>query len=96
MKNNNQQSIKEVLKDLVETYRLKSKLTQNKIRSIWANAMGPSIARYTKDIILRRNKIYITIESAPLRNELSFGKDKILKILNEELGEETIQEVVIR
>jgi hypothetical protein len=31
-----------------------------------------------------------------LRQELSYGKEKIQKILNEELGEEYITEVIIR
>ena len=38
--------------------------------------MGKAIANYTKDIKLRKNKLYLTIESAPLKQELSFGKEK--------------------
>ncbi|MEO1434926.1 MAG: hypothetical protein AAFV80_05275 [Bacteroidota bacterium] len=36
------------------------------------------------------------LESAALRQELSYGRDKIKKVLNEELGEEYIKEVIIR
>lgn len=96
MKNSNQSSLKEVLKEMVETYRLKNRLNQTKIQSLWANMMGAPIARYTKDLKIRRNKLYVSIESASLRQELSFGKEKIKRILNEELGEEIIEEVVIR
>lgn len=96
MKKTNEQSLKDVLKDLVETYRLKSKLNQTRINSIWEQLMGKSISNYTKEIKVRKNKLYLTIESASLRQELSFGKDKIRQMLNEELGEEFIQEVIIR
>jgi predicted nucleic acid-binding Zn ribbon protein len=96
MKNANEKSLKEVLKELVETYRLKSNLNQSRIKSAWGQLMGPSIARYTKDIKVRKHTLYLTVESAALRQELSFGKEKIMKILNEELGEEFIREVVIR
>ena len=95
-KKSNEVSLKQVLKEMVETYRLQSRLNQTKIRAFWEKSMGSAILRYTKDIKLRRNKLYISIESAPLRQELSYGKEKIRRLLNEELGEDTIQEVIIR
>ena len=95
-KHNNEMTLKEALKAMIDHYRLKGKLNQNRIKSLWAQLMGPSIAGYTKEIRLQRNKLYLTIESAPLRQELSYGKDKIRKMLNEELGEEYIEEVIIR
>ncbi len=96
MKNTNEQSLKQVLKDMVETYRLKARLNQTKIKSLWERLMGKAIANYTKEIKLRRNKLYLTIESAPLKQELSYGKDKITKLLNDELGEDYIDDVIIQ
>ena len=43
-----------------------------------------------------RKKLYITVDSAPLRQELSYGREKIKKVMNEELGEDYIEEVIIR
>jgi predicted nucleic acid-binding Zn ribbon protein len=96
MSDANQHSLKEVLKEMVETYRLKNRLNQARIKELWEKQMGRPIARYTKDLKIRRNKLYVSIESASLRQELSFGKDKIKRILNEALGEDLIEEVVIR
>lgn len=96
MRNANEQSLKQVLKDMVETYRIKARLNQNKIQRIWEKLMGTSIARYTKEIKLRRNKLYLTIESASLKQELSYGKDQIIQLINNELGENCVDEVIIR
>jgi hypothetical protein len=95
MKKHNDQKIDEVLKDMLQKYRLNSKYNQTKIKSLWGTLMGPSISRYTKDIVIRRNKLFVTLESSPLKQELSLGKEKIRNIINEELGEEFIKEVVI-
>ena len=95
-KHNNEVTLKEALKAMIEHYRLRGKLNQSRIKSLWAQLMGPSIAGYTKEIRLSKNKLYITIESAPLRQELSYGREKIRKMLNEKLGGEYIEEVVIR
>lgn len=95
MKRHNDQKIDEVLKEMLKTYRLESKLNQTRIKSLWESLMGPNISRYTKDIIIRRSKLFLTLESSPLKQELSMGKEKIRKIINDELGEEFIKEVVI-
>ena len=96
MRNTNEQSLKQVLKDMVESYRLKARLNQSKIRSIWEKLMGQAISKYTREIKLRKSKLYLTIDSASLKQELSFGKDQIAKLINNELGEDCIDEVIIR
>ncbi|MEZ4993653.1 MAG: DUF721 domain-containing protein [Saprospiraceae bacterium] len=95
MKNHNEKTLKEALQVMVEHYRLKSRLNQTRIRAHWAEMMGPSIMRYTREIKMGRKKLYIYLDSAPLRQELSMGKEKIRRMLNEKLGEDYIQEVVI-
>ena len=88
MKRHNDQKISEVLKEIMNSKRLKPKLNQNKVKSLWETMMGPSINKYTKKLSDRRNKLYVTIESAPVKQDLAFGKEKIKKMINEELGEE--------
>jgi predicted nucleic acid-binding Zn ribbon protein len=95
MKRHNDQKIGDALKDMLDKYRLNSKFNQTKIKSLWESLMGPSISRYTKDIVVRRKKLFVTLESSPLKQELSLGKEKIKNIINDELGEEFIEEVVI-
>lgn len=96
MKRHNDQKINEVLGDMIGSLNLKPKLNQTKIREAWLNLMGKSIDRYTSKITLRKKKLYITISSSPLKQELSYGKDKLLNLLNKELGEEYLEEIVIR
>ncbi len=88
--------LKAVLKQFANSRKFKAKLTKTKVVSLWGSIMGPTIAQYTKQIDLVRGTLYITIESAALRQELSYGKSKIQKIINEELGENAISEVIIR
>jgi len=96
MKKHNDQKLDEVLKDMVSSYKLKPKLHQTKIRQLWADLLGPSISKHTRHLSIRGKVLYITIDSAPLKQELHFGKEKICNLLNEELGEEYLKDVVIR
>ncbi len=96
MTNANEHSLKDALLQMVEHYRLRSRLTQVRINKCWASVMGPSIAQYTTDIKVRRQKLFVTLSSAALKQELSYGKEKILRNLNDELGEELLTDIEIR
>lgn len=95
-KDKNQLTLKEALHAMIESYRLKPKLNQTRIKSVWANLMGPTIDGYTRDLYIRGRKLFVTIESAPLRQELSYSKEKLRNRINEELGEEYLEEIIIR
>jgi predicted nucleic acid-binding Zn ribbon protein len=96
MRNKNDQSISEVMKEMIQEYKLEPQLNESRVKSLWNELMGKTIASYTSHISVRKNVLYLTILSAPLRHELSFAKDKIRDLLNVELGETFIKEVVIR
>jgi len=66
------------------------------IEQVWEQIMGKTIAKYTEDIKIHGNKLYITTSVAPLRNELLFQKDNIIKQVNDALGEKVIKEVIIK
>lgn len=96
MRKTNEQSIKEVLKDLVETYRLKTKLNQAKVEELWEKMMGKTVTQHTTELRIRNQKLYVTVDSAPLRQELSYSRADILTKLNTELGESFLKEVLIK
>ena len=58
--------------------------------------MGPAIQKYTTAIKLQGTTLYVQLSSSVLREELSYGKEKIVKMLNEELGKELIEKLVLR
>lgn len=78
---------------LLDAYKIKHKLYEYRIRAHWAELMGPSIARYTSKMEVYDGVLTIYLNSAPLRNELAYAKDKIIKTINEHLGERYIKEV---
>jgi hypothetical protein len=96
MRKTNEQNIKDVLKELVETYRLKSKLTTTKIQTLWEQLMGKTVTEHTTELKIRNQKLYVYVDSAPLRQELSYSREKILTDLNTKLEEEFLKEVIIK
>ncbi|MEL7222822.1 MAG: DUF721 domain-containing protein [Bacteroidota bacterium] len=96
MSKHNETNLKTAIKAMLDHYKLQGRYQQTRLKQLWPAIMGPSIAQYTTDIKIYRHVFYVTISSAPLKQELSMGKEKIKKMLNEELGEDYLKEVVIR
>ena len=85
------QTIGEVLDDIVGSKALKTGLTNAKVVQIWSKLMGENIERYTDKIIVRNKTLTISLSSAPLREELTYGKEKIIRMINEETGVKLIE-----
>ncbi len=91
-----QQSLGDVLKDFVSDNNLQKGLDKVAVRDVWEKVMGPAITKYTQNIKLDRETLFVQLTSSVLREELSYGKEKILANLNEELGKELIKKLVLR
>lgn len=89
-------SIGDALKQFLRKSKLKGNIQALQITDIWEKLMGKTIARYTDKIQIINRTLFITTTVAPLKNELMFQKDKIMQRVNEALGENLINEIIIR
>ncbi|MFD0835400.1 DUF721 domain-containing protein [Mariniflexile aquimaris] len=95
-RNNEHISISDALKEFVETNKLEKGLNKVNVADAWANLMGNGVNNYTRAVNLENSTLYIQLSSSVLREELSYGKEKIIKMLNEELGKEIIKKLILR
>jgi hypothetical protein len=94
MKVSNDRTIGEVIRELVETYHLEGKLNEMKVVQSWEKVVGEMIARFTKDIYMKRGKLFVRIESPALKNELSYNTTIIIERLNHEAGCKVVDEII--
>lgn len=95
-RNNEHISIADALKEFVETNKLETGLNKVNVADAWANLMGNGVNNYTTSVNLERDTLYVQLNSSVLREELSYGKEKIITMLNEALGKEIIKKLVLR
>ena len=96
MNDNNQHSIKEALDNLLKVYKLDDKMAERKLIQSWDELMGKMIAKHTKNISIRNKQLFVTVDSAALRNELVMAKSTIIKTMNNNAGKELIKEIIFR
>jgi predicted nucleic acid-binding Zn ribbon protein len=94
MNKSNEQSIKEVIQDLLKTYRLDGRINELKLIGSWEKVMGKTIAKHTTDIYIKKKQLFVKLDSAALRQELSYAREKILKMMNDEAGIKVIDEII--
>lgn len=96
MKKSNDLSLREAIQEFLNVYHLDDKLLERKVVESWGTVMGIMVGNHTTDIYIRNKKLYVKVDSAALRSELSYAREKIRDVLNKEAGSEVITEVNIR
>ncbi len=92
----NDKNIKEVLNEyLTQNAKVAKGYYTSNIEDVWKSEMGPLIMSYTQKIIFNKGELKVYLSSSVLKKELSDGKDKIIKNLNDALGAEIIEKVEI-
>jgi hypothetical protein len=89
-------SLSQALQQFLKQSRLKGNIQALQIEAVWEELMGKTIAKYTDNIQIINQTLFISTTVAPLKNELMFQKEKIIQRVNEALGERVIKDVVIK
>ena len=87
------------IKDLVNIFLRKNKLEKGlldlEVKKVWFELMDNGIANYTLDVNLRNKTLYIKLSSPALKQELSYGKEKLMDLINKKFDEEIVQKIVL-
>lgn len=96
MRKSNTQSISQVLKSYVHENKLERKLNELDLIKSWESVMGKMVARYTGNLYIQNNTLFVETTSPIVRNELLMMKEEIRVRLNEVVGEELIKTIIFR
>ena len=90
------QKIGDVLTSFVQNSKLEKGLNNVRVERAWRERMGNGVQKYTNSLKLHKGTLYVSLSSSVLRQELSYGKDKIIAIINEELGKELVAKLILK
>ena len=90
------QDVSKVLDEIFQSIALNAVITNARINELWYELMGNHMVNYTEKIALKGRTLFVSINNAALREELSYGKEKIKKMINDRLRKEAIDKVVLR
>lgn len=96
MRKSNTQKLQEVLKESLKELNIDEKIKEVRLLKSWEDIVGKTIAKYTNGLYINKKKLFVTLHSSVVRNELYMVKDGLIQKLNEVAGEELIEDIVFK
>lgn len=94
MKRENNQPLKESLDQFLDHFRLKQKAKEYKLIAKWETIVGPMIGKYTEEIKVHNNKLYLKINSSSVKHQLTMSREQVIDMVNTEIGEGFIKDII--
>ena len=86
-------SINDLMHNVLQENKLQKGIDLITIKEAWATVMGNGVVSYTKEVQFKNGTLIVKLTSSVLREELSYGKDKIVNLLNKKLKKALIKNV---
>jgi len=86
-------SIKDAINSMMESYKIKDKFDANRLIGSWGSLMGAPIAKRTEKLFIKDKVLFVKLNSAPLRQELTIAKPKVLEIIHRHFDKELVVDV---
>lgn len=89
-------TLQDVLKDVYAANNLEYGLEKVRVEQAWTTVLGASVGAYTQGIDFNHGTLTVYLSSATMRQELSFGIQKIIALINEEMGSKVVEKLILR
>lgn len=91
--NNNE--IKNLLEKFLKKNNLEKGLLDLEVKRAWHELMENGVSNYTTGVRLKNKTLYIKLSSPALKEELSYGKEKLMKLINERFKKKIVQKIIL-
>ncbi|MBK8552827.1 MAG: DUF721 domain-containing protein [Ignavibacteria bacterium] len=86
--------LKSELDNFMTYIGLDARMQELQILNVWSDCVGEAIAKYSSPQELRKNKLFVRVENAAWRYELSLNKTEIIEKLNQKLKKKLIKDII--
>ena len=90
------QKIGSLLQLFVKSNKLEKGFAEYRVTKAWGELLGPSVVKITKSLRVREGKLFVTLHSSVMRQELEMMKDALIPRLNEAAGMDVIDDIILR
>jgi predicted nucleic acid-binding Zn ribbon protein len=88
-------SMAEAINNWLKQNQLEDKFAQADVSHFWPELVGTVIAKHTRRIRIENKILKIEVDNAPLRQQLSLSKTRIVKLVNEHAGRQLVVECLV-
>jgi len=88
--------LKEVIDKLLRAYGYQDQLDEIDLIKAYEEVAGKMFANHTKNIYFKKKILYVHLDSAALKQELSYMKAPIILKLNQIIGRRIVEDFIIK
>lgn len=88
-----EQSIRDLILRNLRAQGLETPLLQKRVVEAWPTVAGEAIARYTTDVSIRNQTLFVRLRVPALRADLSMRRQEFVQKLNEYVGNQVIADI---
>lgn len=96
MRRNNAEQIGDMIRKFFRQNGLESPLNEYRLVEAWKDVVGPTITRYTSNLYIKNQILYVHLSSSVLRQELMMGREMLVRNLNNHVGAQVIVNIIFR
>lgn len=87
--------IKQLIDKLLRAYGYQDQLDEIELIKRYEEAVGVMYMKHTQKVYFKDKKLYVKLDSAALKQELSYSKEALMHKLNQCIGKRIVHEIVI-
>ncbi|MBO4589499.1 MAG: DUF721 domain-containing protein [Bacteroidaceae bacterium] len=88
------EQVGDVVHQILRQQGLEAPLNEFRLIESWAKVLGPVVERYTRDLVIRNQTLYVKLSSPALRQELLMQRKELVTRLNTAVGAQVIANIV--
>lgn len=89
-------SLKQVINQMLRGYGYQDQLDEIELIEAYESVVGVMFVKHTTDKFFKNKKLYIKLDSAVLKQELSYMRSTVVLKINEIVGKKIIEEIIIK
>ena len=95
MSSSNEITIKSAIDGFLDNYNLKRKMREQELIKSWGEITGKLVEKHTTDIYFKDKKLFVKLNSASVRQELSFMKSRLIQVINRKFENDFIDDIKV-
>ncbi|MCR8918059.1 DUF721 domain-containing protein [Bacteroides sp. ET225] len=96
MKRSNTELLGDVIRRYLRLEGLETPLNEYRLVDAWKDVVGPAVTRYTTNLYIRNQVLYVHLASSVVRQELMMAREMLVRNLNAQVGSQVIVDIVFR
>ncbi len=81
---------------LKQQFHIQRRIQEIEVVKSWPVVMGKMVAKHTAEVYIYQGALTVRLNSASLRQELSYNKNKIMQLLNDNVGGVVVKELILQ